>query len=75
MLDKKLETLSFGAMVLSLFFVLVYLALAVESARAAGAFWADSRLAATLVAQCSMKSLLLTVLMGLGLDWYMKKRQ
>ncbi|MBQ4120668.1 MAG: hypothetical protein IJD35_01500 [Clostridia bacterium] len=73
MRHQKLEKLSFGAMFLSLVLILFYLALAVESAREATVFWEHSYPAASLVAERAMKGLLLTALMGLGLDWYMKK--
>jgi len=72
MRHQKTEKLSFGAMFLSLVFILLYLALAVESAREEAVFWEHSHRAVALVAEGAMKGLLLTVLMGLGFDLYMK---
>lgn len=75
MRKERFENLSFVVVFLSLCFILFYLALALESARGAGDFWLDSQRAAEVVASFSMKGLLLTVLLGLGLDWYLKKTQ
>ena len=75
MKKERFENLSFAAVFSSLCFILFYLALALESARGAGDFWLHSQRAAEVVASFSMKGLLLTVLLGLGLDWYMKKSQ
>lgn len=72
MRHKKLEKVSFAAMFLSLVFILLYLALAVESARGADVFWEHSHRAVSLVAEGAMRGLLLTALMGLGFDLYMK---
>ena len=72
MRQRKLEKTSFIALGLSLFFILVYLALAVESARAGGEFWEHSHRAVRLVSESAMRGLLLTAILGLGFDMYTK---
>ena len=50
MRHKKLEKVSFAAMFLSLVFILLYLAVAMESARGGAVFWEHSHRAVSLVA-------------------------
>lgn len=67
------EKMSFGAIFLSIAMILVYLALALELANGGDIFFEHSHRAAALVAACAMRGMFLTALLGLGLDWYMKK--
>lgn len=67
-----LERTSFIAVFLSLVLILLYLAVALESARDGDIFWEHSHRAVTLVAEHAMKALLLTLLMGFGFDLYTK---
>ena len=75
MREIAFEKLSFGATFLSLAVILVYLSLAWEAARAGDAFFAHPYRAAELVSDVAMKGLLLSVLLGLGFDRYLKRAQ
>ena len=74
MRGATLEKLSFGAIFLSIVMIFVYLALALELANGGDVFFEHSHRAAALVAACAMRGVFLTALLGLGLDWYMKKQ-